>query len=130
VTDDLRQQHPELWGEVSSLVVHDLGIRSASTVDRIVALLLAAHGAEMARLREERDQALAHDRQPYPTQWAYDQTCAALETQRQRAEQAEAANNRAAALIRRHFLPHPDAEPSPDVAEILAALDGEETTDG
>jgi hypothetical protein len=42
---------------------------------------------------------------------------------RQRADRAEAANARARELIRRHFLPHPDAEPSPDVAEILAALD-------
>jgi hypothetical protein len=99
VTDDLRQQHPELWGEVSSLVVHDLGIRSASTVDRIVALLLAAHGAEMARLREERDQAIAHDRQPYPTQWAYDQACAALGKQRQRADAAEAEIGRLHAAI-------------------------------
>lgn len=41
-------------------------------------------------LIRERDLAVAHDRQPYPTQWAYDQAVAALEAQRQRAERAEA----------------------------------------
>lgn len=41
-------------------------------------------------LIRERDLAIAHDRQPYPTQWAYDQAVAALEAQRQRAERAEA----------------------------------------
>ncbi|MCO6011443.1 hypothetical protein NE236_41490 [Actinoallomurus purpureus] len=45
---------------------------------------------ELATAREERDLAIAHDRQPYPTAWAYEQACKALETQRQRAEQAEA----------------------------------------
>ena len=34
---------------------------------------LRARDDKMERLREERDQAIAHDRQPYPTQWAYDQ---------------------------------------------------------
>ena len=29
-------------------------------------------------LLTERDQAIAHDRQPYPTAWAYEQVCAAL----------------------------------------------------
>jgi len=32
---------------------------------------LRARDDKMERLREERDQAIAHDRQPYPTQWAY-----------------------------------------------------------
>lgn len=34
--------------------------------------------AEMDRLRKERDDAIAHDRQPYPTAWAYEQVCKAL----------------------------------------------------
>ncbi|GAA2990363.1 hypothetical protein GCM10017559_07950 [Streptosporangium longisporum] len=46
--------------------------------------------AEVDRLAEERDQAIAHDRQPYPTQWAYDHACEALEKHRQRADNAEA----------------------------------------
>lgn len=32
----------------------------------------------------ERDLALAHDTQPYPTAWAYDQACKALEAERER----------------------------------------------
>jgi len=45
---------------------------------------------ELVKLREERDLAIAHDRQPYPTAWAYTQACKALEYHRQRADKAEA----------------------------------------
>ncbi len=34
---------------------------------------------ELAAARRERDLAIAHDRQPYPTAWAYEQVCKALE---------------------------------------------------
>jgi len=33
---------------------------------------------EVDRLTDERDLAVAHDRQPYPTAWAYEQACRAL----------------------------------------------------
>ena len=33
---------------------------------------------ENKKLREERDLAIAHDRQPYPTAWSYEQVCTAL----------------------------------------------------
>jgi septal ring factor EnvC (AmiA/AmiB activator) len=46
--------------------------------------------AELAETRRERDLAVAHDRQPYPTQDAYDAACRALEKHRQRANAAEA----------------------------------------
>ncbi|MFC6080990.1 hypothetical protein [Sphaerisporangium aureirubrum] len=52
--------------------------------------VLAVVRPELDRLREERDQAIAHDRQPYPTQWAYDQACAALWRHRGRADRAQA----------------------------------------
>lgn len=58
----------------------------------------------IAELEAERDQAIAHDRQPYPTAWAYEQACAALEKHRERAEKAEAAIARVeaeAALLER-----------------------------
>jgi hypothetical protein len=55
-----------------------------------VDVLLAARDEELDRLRAERDQAIAHDRQPYPTAWAYEQACAALEKHRERADTAEA----------------------------------------
>ena len=35
--------------------------------------------AELMRTREERDLALEHDTQPYPTAWAYEQACKALD---------------------------------------------------
>jgi hypothetical protein len=40
--------------------------------------VLAVADAEQAELRRERDLAIAHDRQPYPTAWAYEQACKAL----------------------------------------------------
>ncbi|MEV0220836.1 hypothetical protein [Streptomyces sp. NPDC050704] len=40
--------------------------------------VLAVADAEQAAIRRERDLAIAHDRQPYPTAWAYEQACAAL----------------------------------------------------
>lgn len=51
---------------------------------------LAVVQPELDKLTEERDQAIAHDRQPYPTAWAYEQACKALETHRTRADAAEA----------------------------------------
>lgn len=51
-----------------------------------IALLLE----ENEQLKRERDEAVAHDRQPYPTAWAYEQSCKALEEHRDRADKAEA----------------------------------------
>ena len=44
------------------------------------------------RLREteaERDLAITHDRQPYPTAWAYEQVCKARDQWQQRAEELQ-----------------------------------------
>lgn len=41
------------------------------------------------RLVQQRDLAIAHDRQPYPTAHAYQETCRALHTQRQRAQDTQ-----------------------------------------
>lgn len=46
--------------------------------------------AALERTERERDEAIAHDRQPYPTAWAYEQAVVALEKHRQRANKAEA----------------------------------------
>jgi hypothetical protein len=48
--------------------------------------VIAIADAEQAELRRERDLAIAHDRQPYPTAWAYEQVCTALNTHRNMAE--------------------------------------------
>jgi hypothetical protein len=40
----------------------------------------------IAILERERDLAIAHDTQPYPTAWAYEQACKALEKMRQENE--------------------------------------------
>jgi hypothetical protein len=48
--------------------------------------VMAVADAEQAELRRERDLAIAHDRQPYPTAWAYEQVCTALNTHRNMAE--------------------------------------------
>ncbi|KUN03174.1 hypothetical protein AQI95_24775 [Streptomyces yokosukanensis] len=52
--------------------------------------VLAALGPLVARLRLDRDLAIAHDRQPYPTAWAYEQACKALRKHQGRAEQLAA----------------------------------------
>jgi Domain of unknown function (DUF397) len=76
-------------------------VRSTNDPDRTVkftaeewAVFLEGRDAELTaerdRLREERDLAAAHDRQPYPTAEAYERACAALEKHRQRADEAEA----------------------------------------
>jgi hypothetical protein len=51
--------------------------------------LLNAVIAELEQLHRERDLAVAHDRQPYPTAWAYEQACKALRKHQQRADAAE-----------------------------------------
>ena len=43
---------------------------------------LAVARARLAEVERERDLAIAHDRQPYPTAHAYEQVCKALETSR------------------------------------------------
>lgn len=53
-------------------------------IARIAELELAVREANA-----ERDRAIEHDRQPYPTQWAYDQACAALHAHQERAEELE-----------------------------------------
>ena len=47
-------------------------------VEAIADAVIAVAETEQAGLRRERDLAIAHDRQPYPTAWAYEQACKAL----------------------------------------------------
>ncbi|WP_329336155.1 hypothetical protein OG252_13270 [Streptomyces sp. NBC_01352] len=51
---------------------------------------LAAADAEQAELHRERDLAIAHDRQPYPTAWAYEQACKALHRKTEAIERVRA----------------------------------------
>lgn len=46
--------------------------------EAITEAVLAVADAEQTELRRERDLAVAHDRQPYPTAWAYEQVCRTL----------------------------------------------------
>lgn len=73
--------------------IHD-AIRDSAfpglTVQGATDAVLAVRDDELDALRRERDLAVAHDRQPYPTAWAYEQACKALEKHRKRAEVAEA----------------------------------------
>jgi hypothetical protein len=59
--------------------------------EAITEAAIAVADAEQAELRRERDLAIAHDRQPYPTAWAYEQACKALRKHQERADAAEAA---------------------------------------
>jgi len=56
--------------------------------------LLASQDRALEEAQRERDLAIAHDRQPYPTAWAYEQVCKARDKHQARAEQAEAARER------------------------------------
>lgn len=59
-------------------------LEAADKLDGLIVLLAQAE-QDRDEARRERDLAVAHDRQPYPTQWAYDQACKALEKHRSRA---------------------------------------------
>jgi chromosome segregation ATPase len=39
---------------------------------------------QLRETEHQRDLAIAHDSQPYPTQWAYEQACAALDATKER----------------------------------------------
>lgn len=47
--------------------------------------------ADKKRLTTERDLAVAHDTQPYPTAWAYEQACAAMHRREAERDEARAA---------------------------------------
>lgn len=55
-----------------------LSTPTADRYRRAAEAVMAIADAEQAELRRERDLAIAHDRQPYPTAWAYEQACKAL----------------------------------------------------
>ncbi|MEV4287387.1 hypothetical protein AB0K40_17925 [Nonomuraea bangladeshensis] len=106
MADDYRQRCTDA---ALSFILGDNALTSTMQsiwVSSLVDAVLAVRDTELEQAREDRDQAIAHDRQPYPTQWAYDQACAALEQHRQRADAAEA-----------------------EVARLRALLDGQEVTD-
>lgn len=56
--------------------------------------VMAVADAEQAELRRERDLAVAHDRQPYPTAWAYEQACDALRRKTEAIERVRALHAR------------------------------------
>ncbi|MFJ8006146.1 hypothetical protein [Streptomyces fagopyri] len=53
----------------------------------IIPAVMAVADAEQAELRRELELAVAHDRQPYPTAWAYEQACKALRRKTEALEQ-------------------------------------------
>ncbi|RPE40234.1 hypothetical protein EDD90_3270 [Streptomyces sp. Ag109_O5-1] len=58
--------------------------------DAVTAAVIAVADAEQAELRRDRDLAIAHDRQPYPTAWAYEQACKALRRKTEAIERVRA----------------------------------------
>jgi hypothetical protein len=81
--------------------------------------VMAVRDRRLEQLTRARDLAIAHDRQPYPTAWAYEQACKALETHRKRADDAEAT----LAAIQRLADRYPV---DIDTAHLEAALDGQD----
>ena len=62
-------------------------------------------------LSRERDLAVAHDRQPYPTAWAYEQACRVRDEWQQRAQDLANA-----------ILDRPWADPDDDLAKMARAI--------
>lgn len=100
-------------------LVKDHAAHLASVVERHT-------NGRTTELEAERDQAIAHDRQPYPTAWAYEQACAALEKHRKRADKHEATIARVEKLahdMRGWCSPHGISVTYSD--RICAVLEGE-----
>jgi hypothetical protein len=68
----------------------DTAYGNAPFYEAITDAVMAVADAEQTELRRERDLAIAHDRQPYPTAWAYEQACKARNKHQERADAAEA----------------------------------------
>ena len=86
-------------------------------------LVLGLREEEVAKLREERDLAIAHDRQPYPTAWAYEQVCKARDRWQERAESAEAAIARVRRLCELTIAASCRVQAIDQARDTLAALD-------
>lgn len=92
--------------------------------------------AEVARLTEERDLAVAHDRQPYPTADAYEAACRALEKHRTRADAAEAERDswrdvvEKAIAVRELWRYDAMGAAEPEIHAFVAAVDALSTQDG
>jgi hypothetical protein len=108
------------------------GPLAARLEERIEAWRAIAIGyeAEIERLTRERDLAVAHDRQPYPTAWAYEQACrvrdrfrAALSECIQPCHECDAADIARAALgPRNRVLGFVNSDPNRPVDHEPAAL--------
>lgn len=100
----------------------------AHTVDEwaeyVTAAILPIFRTRIDELRRERDQAIAHDRQPYPTAWAYEKACEALRKHQARADTAEAAIERTRALASRWAVLRAYGSAA---TELRAALDEQHT---
>jgi hypothetical protein len=125
VPDDIREaaraafagQPPDADGQYVLMSTRD----PWEALDDALAAVLPVLRQRAEQAERERDLAVAHDRQPYPTAWAYEQACKALDKHRARAEQAEAAVQR----VRDWFTEaeRPDCAWTRELGGILAALD-------
>lgn len=86
---DVGVEHTELRERCEAAVRMILAGTGAHTVDEwaqyVTAAVLPIFTSRIIKLTRERDLAIAHDRQPYPTAWAYEQACTALHAHRDRA---------------------------------------------
>lgn len=86
IVERLRDDYEDRWSEAEPYTVidtyRDERHAAADEIERL--------RAERDKARRDRDLAISHDRQPYPTQWAYDRVCAARTKWQERAEKAEA----------------------------------------
>jgi hypothetical protein len=102
-----------------------IGVYGGVTEYDLADTVLAVVKPQLRRLRWERDLAVAHDRQPYPTAWAYEQACKALEQHRQRADKAEASRDAVRELAADLDDPTWRAPGTEVASRIRLALDGD-----
>jgi len=104
MTADPLLETAEIKALADDLTDRKSDVAAGLSAARMVAVAMERdhHRAEVAQLRlelgavrEERDLAVAHDRQPYPTADAYETACRALEKHRERADKAEAERDEA-----------------------------------
>ncbi|MEE4546478.1 hypothetical protein V2S66_31500 [Streptomyces sp. V4-01] len=81
-----RERHGRVTQAIRDADGHWCMYQEGIDAEALAKAALAVMQPDLDKLTEERDLAVAHDQQPYPTAWAYDQACKAVRKHRDRAD--------------------------------------------